>query len=108
MRGWGGAGGSDVGALARASGGDISAAGHSPLWKFVAHLWEVDCNMDYDGNSRAPDDKERTELTLSLRGEPVQHVAVDPIAEDSSTLAARSAGPALAEKVAAFLGDSLL
>jgi hypothetical protein len=64
--------------------------------------------MDSDGNGRAPDDKEWTELTLPLCGEPVQPVTVDPIAEDPSTLAVQSAGPALAEKVAALLGDSLL
>lgn len=85
----------------------ISSAGRRPAyWKLAAHLWGAGCNIDSDGNSQTPDDEEWTELTLSLRGAPGQHVTVDPIPGEASTLAVRSADPTLAEKVAAFLSDS--
>lgn len=63
----------------------------------------ADCDIDSDGDSRTPDDEEWTELTLSLRGKPGQHVTVDPLPEEPSTLAVRSTDPVLAEKVAAYL-----
>jgi hypothetical protein len=82
----------------------ISSTGRRPAyWKLAAHLWGADCNVDSDGNSRTPDDEEWTELTLCLRGEPGQLVSVDPIADEPSTLAVRSADPVLAQKAAAFL-----
>lgn len=85
----------------------VSATGRRPAyWKLAAHLWGAGCNIDSDGNSQTPDDEEWTELTLSLRGEPGQVVTIDPVAEKPSTLAVRSADPALAEKVAAFLEGS--
>ena len=85
----------------------ISAAGRRPAyWKLAAHLWGAGCNIDSDGNSRTPDDEEWTELTLCLRGTPGQVVSADPLVDEPSTLAVRSADPVLAQKVAAFLGGS--
>lgn len=83
-----------------------AAVRRPPFWKIAEHLWGAGCNIDSDGNSRTPDDEEWTELTLSLRGQHGQHVSVDPLPDDPSTLAIRSSNPALAEKVAAILNGS--
>ncbi len=81
----------------------ISAAGRRPAyWKVAEHLWGPDCDVDSDGNSRAPDDEEWTELTLSHRGG-LGRVDVDPVEGDPSLLAVSSESSELAEKVAAFI-----
>ena len=73
------------------------------FWKLAEHLWGTGCDIDSDGDSRTPDDEEWPELTLSLRGKPDQHVTVDPLPEEPSTLAVRSTDPGLAKKAAAYL-----
>lgn len=49
----------------------ITPEGPLPACYLVAeHLWGPGCNIDSDGDSKTPDDRHWTELTLTLRTEP--------------------------------------
>lgn len=83
----------------------LTAAGPRPtVGELATHLWGPRCNIDFEGNSREPYDRDWNELTLSLRGAPKQRIRVFPLAEDPTILTVQSANSRLVEKAADFIG----
>ena len=74
-----------------------------PFFQVAEHLWGVGCNIDSDGNSDTPDDRQWTELTVILRSDPVQRVNINPISNDPLILSVRSSHQSLCQMAAEFI-----
>ena len=78
----------------------------------VEHLWGTGSNVNSDGDSRSPDDRRWTELSLELRSSPGLRVDVDPVELQPLVLEVRSNHESLARELAKFLakesGGSLI
>lgn len=78
----------------------------------VEHLWGTGASVDSDGDSRSPDDRRWTELSLELRSSPGLRVDIDPVEHQPLVLEVRSCHESLARELAKFLakesGGSLI
>ena len=82
----------------------IKAPGPRPeFYRIAEYLWGAGCNIDSDGDSRSPDDCDWTELSLSLRGVPGQHVDIDPLSAEPLVLVIRSPQESLCQRAAEFI-----
>jgi hypothetical protein len=82
----------------------IIAPGPRPPYSQVAeHLWGAGCDIDSDGNSVVPDDRQWTELTVCLRSSPEQRVDIDPLSNDPLILVVRSSDISLCQQTADFI-----
>lgn len=81
----------------------IQAPGPRPPYVRVAeYLWGAGVDFDSDGDSRTPDDRNWTELTVIRRGDS-ERVDVDPVSESPLELRVVSESRDLALRVANFL-----
>ena len=83
----------------------ISPGPRPPFGQVADHLWDVGCDVDSDGNSRSPDDREWTELTVILRSDTEQRVDVDPISNDPLVLRVHSSNQLLCYRAAEFIAS---
>ena len=74
-----------------------------PYFQVAEHLWGIDCNIDSDGNSVTPEDRQWTELTVCLRSNPEQRVDIDPLSYDPLILVVRSSDQTLCRQTAEFI-----
>jgi hypothetical protein len=81
----------------------VSPGLRPPFLQVAEHLWGAGCNIDSDGNSDTPDDRQWTELTVILRSDPRQRVDVDLISNDPLILAVRSSHQSLCQMAAEFI-----
>ena len=74
-----------------------------PKYSLVAeHLWGNSIDIDSDGDSKTPNDKNWTELTLINRSSPSQRIDIDPVHKNPLIL--KIVGPeSLVVKVANYL-----
>jgi hypothetical protein len=85
----------------------IRNPGPRPRFSTVAeHLWGPGVDFDSDGNSRTPDDREWTELTVTRRPMEAERVDVDPVSVMPLTLKVVSASRDLALRAAQFLATA--
>lgn len=83
---------------------EISPEGPLPAYYLVAeHLWGPGCNIDSDGDSKPPDDRHWTELTLTLRTTPGLRVDVDPVSINPLVLVVRSENEAVCVSTASYI-----
>mgnify|MGYP000382978122 CR=1 FL=1 len=80
----------------------IQPNGPRPEYYAIAeHLWGKGIDIDSDGNSKTPDSKEWTELTLINRSDDSQRIDIDPAQESPLVLEIR--GPEKLVRLAAGL-----
>lgn len=83
---------------------NISAPGPRPsFYKVAEHIWGKACDIDSDGNSQTPQDRQWTELTIELRGIAEQRVDIYPVSTEPLILQVCSSSAPLAQKVAQFV-----
>jgi hypothetical protein len=84
----------------------VEVSGPRPLFPAVIdHLWGAGTDVDSDGNSRTPDDREWTELYVAKRPECSEVVDVSPASESPLVLAVASDSMDLAERAAKFIAN---
>ena len=84
----------------------ITPEGPLPAFYCIAeHLWGAGCDVDSDGDCISPDDRQWTELTLSLRGTSGERLDIDPLSIMPLTLVIRSARAVLCQRAADYIGS---
>jgi hypothetical protein len=76
-----------------------------PFIRIAEYLWGTGCDVDSDGNSRTPDDREWTELSLVLRADVGQRIDIDPVSVEPLVLLVRSPQESLSMRVAEFIAS---
>lgn len=75
-----------------------------PAFNCIAeHLWGTGCNVDSDGDCASPEDRQWTELTLSLRGTSGERIDIDLLSLMPLTLVIRSSHPTLCQRAADYI-----
>jgi hypothetical protein len=83
---------------------EIKPAGPLPdFYSIAEHLWGTGCDVDSDGDCIASDDRQWTELTLSLRATPGERLDIDPISIMPLALVIRASQAALCQRAADFI-----
>lgn len=67
------------------------------------HLWGTGCDVDSDGDCAGSDDRQWTELTLSLRGISGERIDIDPLSLMPLTLVIRSSHATLCQRAADYI-----
>lgn len=77
-----------------------------PRFKDIAHfLWGEGVDLDSDGNSETPDDRNWTELTLINRNDGSERIDIDPVSYDPLIL--KIVGhKGMVSRVAVFLSEA--
>lgn len=82
----------------------ITPGGPLPAFYCIAeHLWGRGCDVDSDGDCADPDDRQWTELTLSLRGTSGERLDIDPLSLKPLTLVIRSSHASLCQRAADYV-----
>lgn len=82
----------------------LRPAGERPaFWRVAVFLWWEGVDFDSDGNSRTPDDRHWTELTVRLRPGYGERVDVDPLHENDSVLVITGSSLELVARAAWYL-----
>jgi hypothetical protein len=82
----------------------IRAPGPRPEFYLIAeHLWGIGCEIDSDGNSLTPEDREWTELTISLRSSHEDRVDIDQLSVDPLVLVVHSVKAELCKRTVDFI-----
>jgi hypothetical protein len=85
----------------------VETPGARPPFGFLAeHLWGPGVDFDSDGNSRTPDDREWTELTIIRRDHSGERVNVDPVSDAPLILRVVAQSHEIAFKTAQFLATT--
>jgi hypothetical protein len=84
----------------------IAPGPRPPYFQVAEHLWGIGCNIDSDGDSVTPEDRQWTELTVCLRSNPGQRVDIDPISNDPLILVVRSSDQSLCRQTAEFIASA--
>ena len=74
-----------------------------PFGAVIDHLWDVGADVDSDGDSRTPHDRDWTELRVAKRPECSEVVEVSPVSESPMVLKVASDTKDLAERAAKFI-----
>ena len=76
-----------------------------PAGAVIDHIWGRGVDVDSDGDSRSPEDREWTDLWVAKRPECTEIVSVLPDSESPLVLAVESDSIELAQRVAVFIAQ---
>jgi hypothetical protein len=76
-----------------------------PYGAVIDHIWGSGVDVDSDGDSRSPEDREWTDLWVAKRPECTEIVSVMPESESPLVLAVESDSIELAQGAAAFIAQ---